>query len=371
MSLLCFDLFITFFLTALFVWPLWASKLISPKLKRVARRTLVASAVALSTSAINIGVLTYMHGRQLGWVCLTSCGSDVTVNAVVLFWVTAGSQSNRSNPHANPHGPATASFSPGSALTGGTGVARTARVSGEHIEVIDVQTGLTDQEQRKRSLDGRRGLEKIGYRREMDIGDGGRHDSDDDDEMKDFTRSMSEKWRRSIDRISLDDMKSGSTPPPDQRHVQLPTIVTHERSQPTRSKMFGLHRFSNAFGHHENRKETTSAPVTGEELSTMEFNHESQTSAPDGKHRKKPSRGSSISSLQQIRNTQRSDHNRQTENRYSPTVAFQTSTFGPLPDPLYRFPPLPVTSESMTSPYHDSSQPYVPPKPDSSYVFGG
>ena len=29
-----------------------------------------------------------MHGQQLGWVCLGSCGTDVTVNALVLFWVT-------------------------------------------------------------------------------------------------------------------------------------------------------------------------------------------------------------------------------------------------------------------------------------------
>ena len=31
-----------------------------------------------------------MHGQQLAWVCLASCGTDVVVNAVVLCWVTAG-----------------------------------------------------------------------------------------------------------------------------------------------------------------------------------------------------------------------------------------------------------------------------------------
>ena len=29
-----------------------------------------------------------MHGHQLGWVCLGSCGADVIVNAVVVYWVT-------------------------------------------------------------------------------------------------------------------------------------------------------------------------------------------------------------------------------------------------------------------------------------------
>ncbi|GAB1522884.1 hypothetical protein RhiTH_006009 [Rhizoctonia solani] len=54
----------------------------------MAMRTLVAAFAALTTSTINIAVLTIMHGQQLGWVCLGSCGADVTVNALVLFWVT-------------------------------------------------------------------------------------------------------------------------------------------------------------------------------------------------------------------------------------------------------------------------------------------
>ncbi|CAE6440531.1 unnamed protein product [Rhizoctonia solani] len=57
-------------------------------IKKMAMRTLVAAFAALTTSTINIAVLTIMHGQQLGWVCLGSCGADVTVNALVLFWVT-------------------------------------------------------------------------------------------------------------------------------------------------------------------------------------------------------------------------------------------------------------------------------------------
>ncbi|KAG8711695.1 hypothetical protein FRC08_015565 [Ceratobasidium sp. 394] len=89
LSLLAYDLYINVFLTAMFIWPLARSKLINPRLKAVATRTLVAAFAALTTSSLNIAVLTLMHGRQLGWVCLGSCGTDVTVNAIVLFWVTS------------------------------------------------------------------------------------------------------------------------------------------------------------------------------------------------------------------------------------------------------------------------------------------
>ncbi|KAG8726636.1 hypothetical protein FRC11_014766 [Ceratobasidium sp. 423] len=72
----------------MFLWPLFRSRLSNPKIRKMAMRTLVAAFAALTTSTINIAVLTIMHGQQLGWVCLGSCGTDVTVNALVLFWVT-------------------------------------------------------------------------------------------------------------------------------------------------------------------------------------------------------------------------------------------------------------------------------------------
>ncbi|KAG8901599.1 hypothetical protein FRB99_005194 [Tulasnella sp. 403] len=99
LPLLSFDLFITFFLTALFVHPLRKSSLMSSKLRQVASRTLVSSSVALATSAVNIAILTFLHGRELGWVCLTSCAADVTINGVALFWVTAGSANVKTNPY--------------------------------------------------------------------------------------------------------------------------------------------------------------------------------------------------------------------------------------------------------------------------------
>ena len=41
-----------------------------------------SSLIALVTSCVNILVLTLMHGRQLGWVCLGSCSADVSFPVV-------------------------------------------------------------------------------------------------------------------------------------------------------------------------------------------------------------------------------------------------------------------------------------------------
>ncbi|KDN42168.1 hypothetical protein RSAG8_07026, partial [Rhizoctonia solani AG-8 WAC10335] len=87
LTLLIYDLCMNIFLNAMFLWPLLRSKLINPRLRAVARRTLVAAVAALATSIINIAILTAMK-HQLGWVCLGSCGTDVTLNAIVIFWVT-------------------------------------------------------------------------------------------------------------------------------------------------------------------------------------------------------------------------------------------------------------------------------------------
>jgi len=79
------------------------------RVKHLAVRTLWSALIALTTSCVNILVLTLMHGRQLGWVCLASCGTDVSsriycildilftrpvqviVNALVVYWVTSRS----------------------------------------------------------------------------------------------------------------------------------------------------------------------------------------------------------------------------------------------------------------------------------------
>jgi len=87
--LLTYDLFVNVFLTGLFLWPLMRKSFHNNRMKRLAMRTLWSAMIALTTSCVNILVLTLMHGRQLGWVCLASCGTDVIVNALVIYWVTS------------------------------------------------------------------------------------------------------------------------------------------------------------------------------------------------------------------------------------------------------------------------------------------
>ncbi|KAL0575332.1 hypothetical protein V5O48_006634 [Marasmius crinis-equi] len=105
--LLAFDVYITVLLNSLFLWPLFRVGFIaSPELRKVAIRTLGCSIVALATSTINVSVLTIMHGKQSGWVCLNSCSADVIINTLAMYWVTerrgASSDSDSESP---PHDP--------------------------------------------------------------------------------------------------------------------------------------------------------------------------------------------------------------------------------------------------------------------------
>jgi hypothetical protein len=67
LALLIYDLFLNVFLTSLFVWPIFRSNFLNPKIRAVAIRTMLSAGAALTTSTINILVLTLMHGKQLGW----------------------------------------------------------------------------------------------------------------------------------------------------------------------------------------------------------------------------------------------------------------------------------------------------------------
>jgi len=96
--LLSYDVFLNVFLTSLFAYPLLGGsscfgvdlsshinlqggrKLSNPKLRALAKQTCYAAAVALGTSVVNILILTLLHGKQLGWVCLASCGFDVRLS---------------------------------------------------------------------------------------------------------------------------------------------------------------------------------------------------------------------------------------------------------------------------------------------------
>lgn len=88
-TLLTYDCFVNAFLTGMFLWPVTRSSFRNSRIKRLAIRTLWSALIALTTSCVNILILTLMHGRQLGWVCLGSCGTDVIVNASVMYWVTS------------------------------------------------------------------------------------------------------------------------------------------------------------------------------------------------------------------------------------------------------------------------------------------
>ncbi|KAJ7917225.1 hypothetical protein B0H13DRAFT_2444168 [Mycena leptocephala] len=58
---------------------------------------LSAAVMALTTSTVNIAVLTIMKGHQFGWLCLASCGMDVILNAAALYWVTVGTSTKSLN----------------------------------------------------------------------------------------------------------------------------------------------------------------------------------------------------------------------------------------------------------------------------------
>jgi hypothetical protein len=47
-----------------------------------------ASFCTLTISVTNLTILTILHGKELVWICLGSCSTDVLVNALVLFWLT-------------------------------------------------------------------------------------------------------------------------------------------------------------------------------------------------------------------------------------------------------------------------------------------
>ncbi|KAJ3780325.1 hypothetical protein GGU10DRAFT_152964 [Lentinula aff. detonsa] len=79
------------FLTAMFLWPLWISHPMSPRLRSIAKRTLYGASTSLISSMINIAILFLLGGNELGWICLSSCVTDVTINSLALFWLSSSS----------------------------------------------------------------------------------------------------------------------------------------------------------------------------------------------------------------------------------------------------------------------------------------
>ncbi|KAI8095196.1 hypothetical protein BDF21DRAFT_328569 [Thamnidium elegans] len=91
--LLIYDFVFNTYMTILFIKPLMKSEdgtrvgWKASRLHDVARRTLVASVVALLVSFANILTLTIFNGRERGVLCLTCCTVDVTINVATIHWV--------------------------------------------------------------------------------------------------------------------------------------------------------------------------------------------------------------------------------------------------------------------------------------------
>ncbi|KAF9937480.1 hypothetical protein BGZ65_001455 [Modicella reniformis] len=120
LPLILYDIFMSIWLTFLFLRPLVSSTSLlqgpsKGKLRDVARRTLIGSLVAMFLSSANIFTLVYFNGRERGLICMTSCIVDVTLNAITIHWVTnrggrllgsersKGGRKGGSNSQSGPH----------------------------------------------------------------------------------------------------------------------------------------------------------------------------------------------------------------------------------------------------------------------------
>jgi len=92
LPLIIYDLTINVWLTALFVVPL--RNLYSHKhnpnsrLHSVTKRTFLGSCFALTSSVVNLSVVTILKGEP-AWLCLMCCNSDILFSTIVVHWVTS------------------------------------------------------------------------------------------------------------------------------------------------------------------------------------------------------------------------------------------------------------------------------------------
>ncbi|KAF9114285.1 hypothetical protein BGX27_011263 [Mortierella sp. AM989] len=100
LPLILYDMFLSIWLTILFIRPLMSSRSLlqgptKSRLRDVARKTLIGAIVALILSSANVFTLVYFQGNERGLICLSSCTADVTLNAITIHWVT--SRATKSN----------------------------------------------------------------------------------------------------------------------------------------------------------------------------------------------------------------------------------------------------------------------------------
>ncbi|EEB92838.1 hypothetical protein MPER_08590 [Moniliophthora perniciosa FA553] len=89
-----YNLFQNVTFTVLFVWPLWRSRVMSLRLKAVAKRTLYGTLGGIAISVINNAGLLAFGGTELAWICMTFCVAEVTMYALILNWVNSDSGSS-------------------------------------------------------------------------------------------------------------------------------------------------------------------------------------------------------------------------------------------------------------------------------------
>ncbi|KAF9934324.1 hypothetical protein FBU30_002463 [Linnemannia zychae] len=92
--LIFYDIFVSSWLTFLFIRPLMSSTSLlqgpsKGKLRDVARRTLMGCVMSLIISTGNVASLITSRGWERGLICLSCCTADVTLNAITIHWVTS------------------------------------------------------------------------------------------------------------------------------------------------------------------------------------------------------------------------------------------------------------------------------------------
>ncbi|CAE6461285.1 unnamed protein product [Rhizoctonia solani] len=97
-----YDIALNIFLTFLFVAPLVRSTIRSARLKVIAIRAMVATAIGLVTTIVNGFILFALGGEEIIWVCLGGCAADVVVNAVVIYWAMQSPPRPKESIHFSP-----------------------------------------------------------------------------------------------------------------------------------------------------------------------------------------------------------------------------------------------------------------------------
>ncbi|KAK0647296.1 hypothetical protein DIS24_g7889 [Lasiodiplodia hormozganensis] len=84
--LMSLDVFVNFYLLAMFVVPLFRNQFTNAKLRTLAIKSMWTSVGSVIATISNLVMLIMIDAP--GWLCLSSCGVDIFANAVLLFYMT-------------------------------------------------------------------------------------------------------------------------------------------------------------------------------------------------------------------------------------------------------------------------------------------